>query len=271
VELLEVIVGHGKARGRIQPVVGIERWRVTPCAAFALEYVPAPNGQSVELVGIGRRLERVNVKRECVELLVAVTSLSPLCKEPSGQLPDIARYCGNEVAVPRQHVHPLIECGVTHQVADAPMPHESAGVQVTPLFDPDQIGELRRRERARTLTGENASRNREVDSFDLGRRELFEPSIRVWPQPGGRERFALSLSDISLELLSVIGLRGFLSQPQVGHVLYGAVTLRAADHGSVWHQAGVAFPARRLADLDVPPLPNDVVRKRADAPAAGQA
>ena len=226
---------------------------MTGVAPFALEHLLAAPGQRVEPVGIGRRLERVNVERERKELLVAIPGSNSLCEESSSRLPDTSRPCGNEIAVARQHVHTLIEGGVAHQVGDAPVPHQAAGIQVAPIFDPDQVGELRGGKGARALTGEDASRNREVDRLDVGGGELLEPCVGIGPKPGGRERCPLPLTRVGEEFFFVVSLRGVVSKAKVGDPLHGAIALRALDHRAVRHDARVTFPARRLAVLDLAP------------------
>ncbi len=44
-------------------VVGIERWRVAACAAFAVEYFLSARGRIIKAVRIGRRLERIRFRR----------------------------------------------------------------------------------------------------------------------------------------------------------------------------------------------------------------
>ena len=145
------------------------------------------------------------------------------------------------------------------------MAHEAAGIQVLPLPDPDQVGKLRRGKRARALAGEDAGRNREVDSLDFGRREAIQSSVRVRPQPWGCKRSALSQSDCGQESLFVLGLRGIVSQPEVRDSFYRPIPLSAFDDCAVRHDARMAFPARGIANLDFSPLPDDIVRKRVHA------
>lgn len=53
-------------------VAGVERWRVASDAALLLEDLLAVAGAVVERIRVSWRLERVEVKGQCVELFVAV-------------------------------------------------------------------------------------------------------------------------------------------------------------------------------------------------------
>ena len=68
-------VGNFEAVGGGQFVVGVKRRGVTSRTALTLEDLLAACSDGVEPVGVGRRLERVDVEGQGVELLVAVASV----------------------------------------------------------------------------------------------------------------------------------------------------------------------------------------------------
>lgn len=70
-----VLFGNGEAIRRRQLVTGVKRRRVTPGAALLLEDFLATMGERVELIRVGRRLQRIEVERQRVKLLVAVSLL----------------------------------------------------------------------------------------------------------------------------------------------------------------------------------------------------
>ena len=133
--------------------------------------------------------------------------------------------------------------------------HQAAGIQVAPIFDPDQVGELRGEKGARALTGEDASRNREVDRLDVGGGELLEACVGIGPKPGCRERCPLPLTRVGEEFFFVVSIRGVVSKAEVSDPLDGAIALRAFDDRAVWHEACVTLPAGCIAMLDLSPSP----------------
>src|SRR5262249_62199853 len=62
----------GEAFSRRQLVVGVQRRSVTRGAAFSLEDLLSSLGTRVERVRVWRRSQRIHVKRQCIQLLVAV-------------------------------------------------------------------------------------------------------------------------------------------------------------------------------------------------------
>jgi hypothetical protein len=73
VVLLQMVLRHCEALSRRQFVVGVERGRMAHDAALPLESLLSSLSKSVELVRVRRRLKRVNVETQSVELLIAVT------------------------------------------------------------------------------------------------------------------------------------------------------------------------------------------------------
>src|SRR4030095_2387900 len=100
-----------------------------------------------------------------------------------------------------------------------------------------------------------------MNRFDLRRRELFEPGIRVGPQPGSSELAALLLSGFGEEFFFVFSLRRIFRQPTESYLLYRAIALRAPDHRPARHEAAMTFRAGCLANLNLAPLPNYVTCK----------
>ena len=95
-----------EAFGKRQLIVGIERRSVAARAAFALEYFLPALREAIELIRIGRRLERIDVKRQSVELLVAVTVA---CLVRLGQLFEIGQTDRYETIVARKVIGALIQ------------------------------------------------------------------------------------------------------------------------------------------------------------------
>src|SRR5262245_13757542 len=123
------------------------------------------------------------------------------------------------------------------------MLHQPAGIQVTPLFDPDQIWKLRRGKGACALPGEDASRNREMDRLNLRCGEPLKPGVGIGPQPGGRERYALFLPGFREEFFFIFSLRRIVSQSKESHLLYRTIALCASDYLTVRHDAAITFRA----------------------------
>jgi hypothetical protein len=69
-----MVFGNRESRSRRQLVISVKRRRVASPAAFLTEDLLATHGLTVELVRVWRRLERINVKRQGIELLIAVSA-----------------------------------------------------------------------------------------------------------------------------------------------------------------------------------------------------
>src|SRR5215510_1448492 len=140
-----------------QLVIRVERRRVAYGAAFLYKHFLTARSQAIELVRVRRRLERVNVERQSVELLVAV----PVASRRVGQGSEVTGR-RNESAVAGQIRGALIQRGVTHQVRNRTMPYHGSMIKVLSLAYADQIRNLRRIKRTRSLAGDHARRNRPV-------------------------------------------------------------------------------------------------------------
>src|SRR5262245_26608565 len=151
-----------EAFDRRQLVIRIERRRMTYGAAFTVEDILSARSQAVEPVRVRWGLERINVKRHRVELFVAVTA----ARSRVGRRSEIARR-GDKPTVAGQVVSALIQRSVTHQVHDRAMSHQAGVIEVLPLFDSDQVWNLRRIEWARTLAADYAGRHRRVPFCNL--------------------------------------------------------------------------------------------------------
>src|SRR5688572_32603652 len=97
-----------------------KRRRVTPCATWAGEHRLAFRGERAIRVGVWRRLERVEIHGQRVQLLVAVARLGARI----GQLTKTSSL-GDEIAVACNLLRILIERRVPHQVSNRAVPHES--------------------------------------------------------------------------------------------------------------------------------------------------
>jgi hypothetical protein len=82
--LRPMIGGHGEAFGGSELVVGVERRRVAGLASFAPEDLLAARARSVELVGVWRGFERIDVEGESVELFIAVAAPTAMGSAGSG-------------------------------------------------------------------------------------------------------------------------------------------------------------------------------------------
>ena len=73
-----------------------------------------PRGEGIELVLIRGRLERIDVQRECVQLLIAVTA-KPFGSRQLLESRHIGRY---EPRIAGQAIRSLVHCCISHQVAN---------------------------------------------------------------------------------------------------------------------------------------------------------
>jgi hypothetical protein len=174
-----------KAFGRRQLVAGVKGRRVAACATLTLEDFPAARGDGIELVGIRRWLQRVNVECQRIELFIAVTAADLV---GIGQFAEAGKVGWNEPGVIRQVVRALVKRSVAHHVHQGTMLLEACAVEVAPVLHPDQVGHLNGTKETRTMPADHAGRNPVVYCGDLLRRHLLNPGMRIRPQPGRAEQ-----------------------------------------------------------------------------------
>ena len=127
------VVGDFEATDGVELVVGVERRGVADGTALFFEYLLAALGVVIELVGVRRRLERLDVEGEGVELLVAVASAF-FGAEGGGAGTRL------EVTVVRQCVETFVDNGVAHDVADAAVADQAGGIEVVMSAMPTREG-----------------------------------------------------------------------------------------------------------------------------------
>src|SRR5262245_2643742 len=128
-------VRDGEPLDGCQLVVRVERRRVARGATGALEYSLTACGKGVELVRVGWRLQRIDVDRQRIELLVAVTRVG----DRSTRWKILG---GAEVAVSREKLRILIQRGVAHQIGDRSVTNQTRVIEVSPIFHADEIRHL---------------------------------------------------------------------------------------------------------------------------------
>lgn len=92
---------------------------MTRGTSLLLENLFSLDGFCFERMGIGRRLQGIDVKRQRIQLLIAITLLCGGIR----QLAELfaKRY---KAVITGQQVGTLIQCRLPHEVADAPMTYE---------------------------------------------------------------------------------------------------------------------------------------------------
>src|SRR5437764_4719200 len=98
---------------RSQFVAGVKRRSMATGASFALKHFLSAPGQCVKLVRIRRRLERIDIQRQRIKLLVAIA-------RPRGWVRQLAEIFSarDELAIAAKQLSILIERRVAHQVSD---------------------------------------------------------------------------------------------------------------------------------------------------------
>src|SRR5215467_15464866 len=106
-----MLLWHSEAISRRQSVIGIKRWRMAAGTTLALEDFLPSLGQGIKLVRVRRRLERIDVERQRIKLLVAVARLRRRVR----QLAEVFSI-RDEVTVAPEQLSVLIERGIAHEV-----------------------------------------------------------------------------------------------------------------------------------------------------------
>ena len=137
----------------------------------------------VELVGVGRGLERIDVERESVELLVAVAASDGDGISGVGQFLEVGNVGGNEAVEAGESVRALVEGGVAHEIDDGVLLLQAGAIEIVTVRDADQVGHLNGLEKTCAMAGDDAGRNRSHQGANLlvGERLHRDPWDRGYP------------------------------------------------------------------------------------------
>src|SRR5262249_46982815 len=114
---LAKIIRGVEPRRESEFVVGVQRRSVASSAALLLENDLSAAGAIIEWIWIGRRLQGIKIQDQSVQLLVAESD-TVFAKES---------LAGTwlEIAIISHHVQRIIHSGITHQVTDGSVTHQS--------------------------------------------------------------------------------------------------------------------------------------------------
>ena len=223
------------------------------CAALFPKYPLAARGLRIEMVGIGRGLERFEEECQRVQLRVTITPLGGRIGQ-FGENGEIEKTLEAHAA--------LHERRIAHQIAYGTLADQACVVQVSPLADTNQVGDLRREIETRIDANRHSRRDGFVQGCQLVQRHLFQARERVRAEPWnaqGEPAFMLCLLEKGLRLGR---LRVARAQSMCGHAIIGHVSLRALNHASIRHHSQMASRTRPNSQLDFPFLPNHVASER---------
>jgi hypothetical protein len=134
VSFAKVIGDFESKRGR-QLIVRIQRRGVAVNAALLLEDDLPLACVLVEFVRIRRRLQRIDVKSQRLELLIAISSSFFGTKRRCTWL-EIAKVC--------ESIEPLVEDRVTHKIADRAISDETCCIKILAILNADERGDVNR-------------------------------------------------------------------------------------------------------------------------------
>src|SRR5262245_31571438 len=153
-----MVVGNDEAIDWRQLVIAVERWRVTGRAAFTLEDALTAGGSLVEAIRILRRLQRIEILGEGVELLIAISA----ARRGIRQLRETRRISWNESVVIRKRITTVhdaaVHRSVSHQISDRTMLLEPGAIEIPAILDADEVGHLDWQERTCSMPGNHARR-----------------------------------------------------------------------------------------------------------------
>ncbi len=193
-------------------------------AALALENLLTVCRDGVKFVGVGRRLQRVKKKRQCVELLIEIARTRTRVRESLE-----VNSLRNKVAIPRQAFHILVERRVAHQVGDRPLLHQARVIKVFSVPKANKIGYLNRIEEVTATAGHHAGWYLSKRFDDFFQRQLAEARFRVWPHPRGVERRAEEPTHSVEQVIRVIRARYEFFQPIGCRPVKSKTSLRFRD------------------------------------------
>ena len=140
-------------------VVGIERRRVTGGASFAREDRLAARCRGGEFVRVRRRLEGIDVKRECIKLFITVAAPHVRGLRQGLKFGYVGR---NEAVEAGDRVPALIESGIAHEVDDRALLLQTGSIKIMTVADADQIRYLDRLEQTPAMTCGDPSVDRSI-------------------------------------------------------------------------------------------------------------
>src|SRR5262249_28128103 len=118
------------------------------------------------------------------ELRVAVT---PCGWVGNGNRAKVRNFARGETCVAGQIIGSLIQGGVPHEILDRAVLLKPGAVEVAPILNTDQVGNLDRVKRAGAVAVVYSGRDGFVDGNQLVERHLKEPLLRVGFHPWGGE------------------------------------------------------------------------------------
>ena len=160
VEVRARVGRHAEALRRCELVARVEGRRVAHDAALIRKDLLAAGGERVELIGIGRRLQRIDIRRQGIELFVAVAASDGDGIGGFGPRGGVENIGRNESIVARKVVRALVERGVAHEVSDGPLLLETRVIQIVPVFYADQIRHLDGIKQIGSMASDNACGHR---------------------------------------------------------------------------------------------------------------
>jgi len=101
------------------------------------EHLFSTRSKLIKSIWISGRPQRINIERECIELLVAVTARSSRTSSFT-----ITRWA--KILIVREHDRILVHPGIAHQVFDSAVELESRVIQVSSFPYADEIRNLHR-------------------------------------------------------------------------------------------------------------------------------
>ena len=125
---------HDEAFGGSELVVGVERRRVAGVASFAPEDLLAARGCGVELVGVWRGFERIDIEGRTVKLFGCRCRGLPTAMRISrvGQFLEVGDVGKYEPIEAGETVRALVEGGVAHEIDDGALLLESGAIEMMP-------------------------------------------------------------------------------------------------------------------------------------------
>src|SRR5678815_2240005 len=144
-------------------VICVQRWRVARVASFTLEDLLAFGGSLVERIRIFWGLQRIKVERQGVELVVAIAAVrilpGILWERGKSERQSVS---GRFAEIPGERVGILVHGGIAHEIADAAMADQTCCIQILPVLDAYQIGNLGGQRGVGSVAGQDSRGDRAV-------------------------------------------------------------------------------------------------------------
>jgi hypothetical protein len=141
--------GRSEAVDGCQLVIGVERRSMACGAAFASEDRFAARRRRIETIRIRRGVERIDVQRQRIHLLVAVAAVRDESRLLGiGEGLEIGKIGGDQSVETGQVVAALVQGRLAHQVDDGPLLLQAGAIQISPILHADNVRQLHGVERA---------------------------------------------------------------------------------------------------------------------------